>query len=113
MWELRLLSVEGFRFDARCATFAADVDLHLGAGVRELRGHVRHPDPGLEARRKGPTGHDADLVVTLEHAVSRTRDPPAREEERGELLLGPAFTRGRDRLGADEAGVLLAAPAQA
>src|SRR4051812_42270816 len=113
MWGLRLLSVEGFRFDAGFAKLAANVDLDVGTGPGQLRGHIRHPDAGLEAGRQGPARDDSGFVAVLQDGVSLARDARARQNERGELLFGPGLASRSDGLGADEARVLLATPAQA
>src|SRR5215218_11103010 len=95
---LGLLSVEGFRFDASVSALAADVDLEPGAGLRELGGHVRHADPGLEARRERPARDNARVSIAVEHRVPLTRDARTREHERRQLLLCPLPARRRDGL---------------
>src|SRR4051812_1880932 len=113
MCGLRLLSVEGFRFDPCRTKLAPNVDLDLGAGLGELRRDIRHSDPRLETWRQGPARDDSGIVVVLQDGISLTRDARAREEERGELLLGTGLAGRSDGLRADEARVLLAAPSQA
>src|SRR5215203_7125178 len=112
MGGLRLLSVEGFRFDASVSALAAHVDLELGAGLGELGGHVCHSDPGLEARRERPARDNARVLIAMTDRVPLTRDARTREHERRQLLLCPLLARRRDGLRADEARLLLAAPAK-
>src|ERR1700716_3011920 len=77
------LSVERLLLDDRRANRAADVDLDLRASFGAVRGNVRHPDPSLQARRKG-TARDLAAVA---HAVAGARDARAVDREREELLL--------------------------
>src|SRR4051794_21945319 len=95
--------------DLRGPDAAAHVDLQRGAHDRSLGGHVGHPDPALQARRERPAG---DLAPPRD-GVALTRDAGAVDLERDELLRGPGLPNRAHRLGADEARVLLAAPAEA
>src|SRR3954452_10711547 len=103
MWGLRLLSVEGLRFDAGFAKLAANVDLDVGTGLGALRGHVRHSDPGLEAGRQRPARAASGLGAVLQDGICLARGARAREDEWVELLFGPALGSRSDGPSADEA----------
>src|ERR1700756_2329060 len=103
-----LRGVEGFGAHHRSTGPTPDVDLKLGPGLGAVGRHVGHPDPALQARRERAAGHHAA-------AADRTAlagDPPARHLNRDDLLLRTRRPHRSDLLGADEAGLLPAAPAQ-
>ena len=96
------------------AALSAHVDLDLGPGLGEIRAHVGHPDPALERGREGAAGDHARLgAVGVDDRVALARDPAPGDRERRQPLGGPGGARRGDRLGADEARLLLAAPAEA
>lgn len=108
--------VQGLGGDLGGANPPADVDLDRGSRRGLLVGHVGQADPDLERRREGTARDDA----ATDDLVAGTRDPAIGEAERYELqpvrvvrVLRVELADRADRLGADEAGVLLAAPAEA
>src|SRR4051794_30445341 len=102
------LYVEGLARDHRGPRAAADVDLELGALGRLVGGHVGHADAHAEARRHGPRGH----LAAADDRIALAGDARL-HRERDELLGRAGLARGAYGVGADEAGVLLARPAQA
>ena len=80
----------------------------LVPGCGAIGGNVRHPDSPPERRRERPARH----LAAADDRVARTRNARTVDRERNELLRRTFGAACSDRLGADEAGLLLTAPAQ-
>src|SRR4051794_18304515 len=106
---LALLAVERLGANLGGPRLAANVDLERGAGLGLAGREVRHADPLVEAGRERP----ARDLAAADDGIALARDPRAREDKGDELLGGAVRAGVGDRLRADEARVLLAAPPEA
>src|SRR5688572_6873903 len=93
---------------------ATNVDLQRCAWLRQVGANIGHPDTTAERRRMGTARDYSDhLAVDVHDGVALARDATLRQDERGELFMRARLARRGDRLEADEACPLLAAPTEA
>src|SRR5207344_2761422 len=91
---------------------AAHIDLDLGPGMGEVGADVGHANADLQRGREGARGDDPHLLAAGEHRVALTGDAVALDPKGRQPLRGALAAGAGDRLGADEPGLLGAAPAE-
>src|SRR4029077_5555417 len=84
----------------------------LGPRLGEVAAQIGHPDPDLQRGREGAAGDDAGRLAHRPPRVSLTGNARTLDLEGDQLLRGALGAGLGDRLGADETGRLLAAPAE-
>src|SRR6266550_373514 len=97
------LSVERFLFHGGWKFLRANLDVNLSADLRVRRGHIRHADAPVQARRKRAACHFPNVLAIAKNGVVRPRWRTfLLHPERNQLFARAEFFCLQQRITTDE-----------